>query len=443
MDMDKFIENPYLPNWKRDQYVLNASTLEYEKAGARWVFNAYRNYANYFEMRIKSLDIDQEMDKLRLQTGLEKLYKDWKDGDTVVLIFVSRGWEIAIERKDEICEFGNGWQAFTKETELEPGDTLVFYKLNDCKDNTVNICIFKAADNIINNRKDDGDWNISFLKVISGSSMNEGMLVVPKCFKETYGQMMSEVNRIEIGGEKRFIFYSFIGGYLANIFQILDYFHVCPKETAIFTMDNTTILHGRLYQEDGREIDYTNRLKGCSISGGSNWIWSITWKDDIGKEKENVAKEDNEQKEKLDIGNVKDDWQSFELQNRDSSSGMEIEAQESENEEEEMIQDHEQMDLPQQFTAVLTKSNIDKSTHGVYIPKSITPRNRSWKSGERVLLTTDAGSWTVGVVCSKATTRFSAGWNTFAGKNEFITNQRLVFTMKEEADGIVFEVEKQ
>ncbi|KAK1366480.1 hypothetical protein POM88_042041 [Heracleum sosnowskyi] len=373
MDMDKFIENPYLPNWKRDQYVLNASTLEYEKAGARWVFNAYRNYANYFEMRIKSLDIDQEMDKLRLQTGLEKLYKDWKDGDTVVLIFVSRGWEIAIERKDEICEFGNGWQAFTKETELEPGDTLVFYKLNDCKDNTVNICIFKAADNIINNRKDDGDWNISFLKVISGSSMNEGMLVVPKCFKETYGQMMSEVNRIEIGGEKRFIFYSFIGG----------------------------------------------------------------------KEKENVAKEDNEQKEKLDIGNVKDDWQSFKLQNRDSSSGMEIEAQESENEEEEMIQDHEQMDLPQQFTAVLTKSNIDKSTHGVYIPKSITPRNRSWKSGERVLLTTDAGSWTVGVVCSKATTRFSAGWNTFAGKNEFITNQRLVFTMKEEADGIVFEVEKQ
>ncbi|KAK1374358.1 hypothetical protein POM88_030551 [Heracleum sosnowskyi] len=278
MDMDKFIENPYLPNWKRDQYVLNASTLEYEKAGARWLFNAYRNYANYFEMRIKSLDIDQEMDKLRLQTGLEKLYKDWKDGDTVVLIFV-----------------------------------------------------------------------------------------VPKCFKETYGQMMSEVNRIEIGGEKIFIFYSFIGGYLANIFQILDYFHVCPKETAIFTMDNTTILHRRLYQEDGREIDYTNRLKGCSISGGSNWIWSINWKDDIGKEKENVAKEDNEQKEKLEIGNVKDDWQSFELQNRDSSSGMEIEAHESENEEEEMIQDHEQMDLPQQFTAVLTKSNIDKSTHGVLV----------------------------------------------------------------------------
>lgn len=96
---------------------------------------------------------------------------------------------------------------------------------------------------------------------------------------------MSEVNRIEIGGEQRFIFYSFIGGYLANIFQILDHFHVCPKETVIFTMDNSTILHGRVYQEDGREIDYTNRLKGCSIRGGSNWIWSINWKDDIGKNK--------------------------------------------------------------------------------------------------------------------------------------------------------------
>ncbi|KAK1402871.1 hypothetical protein POM88_002476 [Heracleum sosnowskyi] len=288
MGLEKFIENPYLKNWKRDQYVLNASTLEYEKAGALWLFNAYRNYANYFEMKISSLDIYPKLDKLRLQTGLENFYKDWKDGDTIVLMFINRGWKIGIERKYENCEFVNGWQDFVKETELESGDTLVFYKLNDLEDNTIKICIFKGGNHIIDNQKDnnldsndDVEWNISFLKVISGSSMNEGMLVVPKCFKETYGEMMSHVNQIEIGGEQRFIFYSFIGGYLANIFQILKLFHVSPKETVIFTMDNTTILHGRVYQEDGKEIDYSNRLKGCSISGGTNWIWSIHWNNEI------------------------------------------------------------------------------------------------------------------------------------------------------------------
>ncbi|KAK1396366.1 hypothetical protein POM88_006229 [Heracleum sosnowskyi] len=211
MDLEKFIENPYLKNWKRDQYVLNASTLKYEKVGALWLFNAYRNYANYFEMKISSLDIDPKLDKLSLQTGLEKLYKDWRDGDTVVLMFINRGWEIGIERKYENCEFVNRWQDFIKETELESRDTLVFYILNDSENNTIKICIFKTANEIIDNRKDDGEWNISFLKLISRSSMNEEMLVVPKCFKETYGEMMNHVNQIEFGGQQRFIFYSFIG----------------------------------------------------------------------------------------------------------------------------------------------------------------------------------------------------------------------------------------
>lgn len=55
----------------------------------------------------------------------------------------------------------------------------------------------------------------------------------------------------------------------------------------------------------------------------------------------------------------------LEVQKRDSSCAMKTEEQESEIEEEDIIEDDEQIGLPLQFTAVLTKSNINRSTHGV------------------------------------------------------------------------------
>lgn len=76
------------------------------------------------------------------------------------------------------------------------------------------------------------------------------------------------------------------------------------------------------------------------------------------------------------------------------------------------------------------------------IPKHITPQNRAWVAGEQVSIRTPTGMWTVGIVFnSSGAPRFSAGWNRFSRDNELRKNQMLVFTVEEEHDGIIFDVQ--
>ncbi|KAK1371883.1 hypothetical protein POM88_037975 [Heracleum sosnowskyi] len=162
--------------------------------------------------------------------------------------------------ENEICILGNGWDSFVKEIELECGDTLVLFNSNCSTEIFVNACIFKKEDMIVNLQKDKMQTTNSFFKVVSETSLEEGMLVVPKCIKDTYGEMLSGMKEVEVCGERRFLFFSIIGGYLANIGKILEVFHVIPTETIIFTIGNNNILKARAYQEDGKEIEYSKRL---------------------------------------------------------------------------------------------------------------------------------------------------------------------------------------
>ncbi|KAK1372517.1 hypothetical protein POM88_028710 [Heracleum sosnowskyi] len=44
--------------------------------------------------------------------------------------------------------------------------------------------------------------------------------------------------------------------------------------------------------------------------------------------------------------------------------------------------DHQVDVIPKEFTVIMTKSNVDNTSHGVYIPNNITPENRQWTSNE-------------------------------------------------------------
>lgn len=44
--------------------------------------------------------------------------------------------------------FSRGWNAFTRETGLESGDTFVMFKLNNLENKYINVCIFKGGDKI-------------------------------------------------------------------------------------------------------------------------------------------------------------------------------------------------------------------------------------------------------------------------------------------------------
>lgn len=71
------------------------------------------------------------------------LYREWKVGDKIYLLFVERKWEIEIEWIGKSCYFGNGWNDFAKESKLEVGDTIVVLSLPSSSSYTLNVYLFE------------------------------------------------------------------------------------------------------------------------------------------------------------------------------------------------------------------------------------------------------------------------------------------------------------
>ncbi|KAL8101401.1 hypothetical protein AgCh_033327 [Apium graveolens] len=90
------------------------------------------------------------------------------------------------------------------------------------------------------------------------------------------------------------------------------------------------------------------------------------------------------------------------------------------------------------FTHVMTASNVDNTSHGVYIPSYIESPNGQWIAADMVNLRTAAGSWYVGVVKSGKMFRLSSGWNQFVRDNEISLHETFVFQLLEEDQAVVF-----
>ncbi|KAK1361763.1 hypothetical protein POM88_046237 [Heracleum sosnowskyi] len=100
------------------------------------------------------------------------------------------------------------------------------------------------------------------------------------------------------------------------------------------------------------------------------------------------------------------------------------------------------IDLPFDFESEDAEQEEVQEGQYLSIPRFIVLANRQWIVGERVLLRTDEGSWSIGLTVNDGRARFSTGWNKFARDNELKRRQNLVFNMNEGAEGIVFEVTK-
>lgn len=47
------------------------------------------------------------------------------------------------------------------------------------------------------------------------------------------------------------------------------------KETMFFTMDNSNVLHGRIYEEDGKEKDYSRSCGRSPKSSIDGCLWEV------------------------------------------------------------------------------------------------------------------------------------------------------------------------
>ncbi|KAL1811215.1 hypothetical protein ACET3Z_021280 [Daucus carota] len=94
------------------------------------------------------------------------------------------------------------------------------------------------------------------------------------------------------------------------------------------------------------------------------------------------------------------------------------------------------------FTAKLTSGNLDKKTHGLFIPEALKPANGRWMRSQKFNFITDKGLWKIGISLTANKPRFSAGWNSFVRGNKYTPGQHLHFRMVEQEGLIEFHISK-
>ncbi|KAK1367678.1 hypothetical protein POM88_033770 [Heracleum sosnowskyi] len=293
-DKKVFMDNEKMHTvWRKEEYVIDGWSLEFDKANALWSFNSHQNYVDYFEKKINFNDMDENHTNVSLDLDLENLYKDWKDITKVYLTFVERSWEIGIEWIGGRCYFGRGWSDFTKETKLDVGDSLVLFKEDLSRPDNVKVCIFKGKEYVIDISQGSKDCSVSFFKVLSDSSLNDCLVVVPKLIKDNYGWKLNDIRKVEVAGESSFLFYNYKRGYVSNLEKFMKYFNLKPRETVIFTMDNSNVLYARIYQVDGKEINYAGRCNGNSNYSDRTWIWNVDYDSDTESEEDSEVEKND------------------------------------------------------------------------------------------------------------------------------------------------------
>ncbi|KAK1401088.1 hypothetical protein POM88_000693 [Heracleum sosnowskyi] len=181
-DKKVFMDNEKMHTvWRKEEYVIDGWSLEFDKANALWSFNSHQNYVDYFEKKINFNDMDE----------------------------------------------------------------------------------------------------------------NHTNVVVPKLIKDNYGWKLNDIRKVEVAGESSFLFYNYKRGYVSNLEKFMKYFNLKPRETVIFTMDNSNVLYARIYQVDGKEINYAGRCNGNSNYSDRTWIWNVDYDSDTESEEDSEVEKND------------------------------------------------------------------------------------------------------------------------------------------------------
>lgn len=58
---EEFFKDDNINTWKKEQYIINCLSLEYQKAYALWKFNCYENYVQSFDIHVGNADLDKNI----------------------------------------------------------------------------------------------------------------------------------------------------------------------------------------------------------------------------------------------------------------------------------------------------------------------------------------------------------------------------------------------
>lgn len=87
------------------------------------------------------------------------MLKKWRNWRSISLLLANKRWKAELIWEEDRRVFGNGWQNFAEECELEVGDKLVLFRSLVTGPKTINVVIFKRQDKIANSSRHKQNLN--------------------------------------------------------------------------------------------------------------------------------------------------------------------------------------------------------------------------------------------------------------------------------------------
>lgn len=98
-------------------------------------------------------------------------------------------------------------------------------------------------------------------------------------FAKAYGTKLISSTHIDVIGKIWHVIYDPERRYLGNLREMLKYFKVESKEILVFKFDWSDIISVRIFQKDGKEIDYIGRMIGTVERGSPTLMWNTKRKE--------------------------------------------------------------------------------------------------------------------------------------------------------------------
>ncbi|KAK1378623.1 hypothetical protein POM88_025367 [Heracleum sosnowskyi] len=199
----------------------------------------------------------------------EKLHTVWRKEQYVI-----GGWSLEYDKTHALWSFSsrhNYVNYFEKK--------IKFY---DIDENVNNTCLNLELENLYKNWKHVTKVYLTFVE----RSWEIGIeWVAGKCY---FGKGWSEfVTETELDVGDSLLLFKEPSSRYDNINVCIvkgkdNVIDMSEGETVIFTMDSSNVLNARIYQVDGKEVDYKGRCHGNSKNCESSWIWSVDYNSETG-----------------------------------------------------------------------------------------------------------------------------------------------------------------
>ncbi|KAK1380435.1 hypothetical protein POM88_027179 [Heracleum sosnowskyi] len=401
----------YSGGWVNEAYYLSVD-FEIDKLCAQFTFNCLNTGRGDYDLLLSRSHLKGS---LYTQVFSKNACSQLALNDSMKWVEIGYNhlfWKIKLKWKNGKVWFNRKWNEFATAGELRHGDICVFQKTEQSQ--KFEVCVFEKKNMNNFNQKGlaEGKAMLSWLKVMNEKTTSNGELEVPRLFVDQHGLSIADtVHLLMPDGLEYFVSFCGFRNVLHGLKKVLLKYSVGENYVLCFDYVGESHFYVSIYDTTSVDIfdDLSVKVLLQDVMRQSKCPVIVLSDDSVDEDKVS----------------------SFNLMTIDNAENLE-EAVDNNNME--VLEDMQLLNVEGEnqnsFSVRMSKSHVDHTGHGVYLPRTILAIYKKWKKGTVVTLVCGERVWKVEVHRKKKMCRFGKGWDNFTSEKELVKGQWVEFVYR-------------